>query len=161
MTQLKGLLASITNISIDRIRGDESLESYGIDSIMITQLNQRLEEIYGEISKTLFYEYGTLTELSRYLVEAYPAGCQQWTGAPEAIIPVGPAANGSASAEDRNSFRLTSKDRDRKLSEASSNDVINDPVAIIGLSGRYPQAATLGDFWENLKAGGTAWRTSP
>ncbi|HKX31325.1 MAG TPA: SDR family NAD(P)-dependent oxidoreductase, partial [Blastocatellia bacterium] len=152
VTQLKGLLAGVTSISIDRIGGDESLESYGIDSIMITQLNQRLEGIYGEISKTLFFEYRTLNELSRYLVEAYPAGCRQWTGTPETIIPAGPAANG-ATAKDRDPFSSTSKGRDRLLSEASLNDVADDPVAIIGLSGRYPQAATLGDFWENLKAG--------
>jgi polyketide synthase PksN len=41
------------------------------------------------------------------------------------------------------------------LSDQSSNSAVtfNERIAIIGLSGRYPGADTLEEFWENLKGG--------
>lgn len=68
-----------------RVNPEEPLEAYGINSIMITQLNQGLAEAIAEgnpdeLSKTLFYEYPTLKELSKYLVTDYTKECMSWTG---------------------------------------------------------------------------------
>ena len=52
----------------------EPLESYGIDSIMIMQLNRRLAEGFGELSKTLFFEYPTLAGVAEL------SGGRAWRG---------------------------------------------------------------------------------
>ncbi len=57
MTYLKEVLAKETKISPQRIRDNEPLERYGIDSILITQMTQKLEARFGRLSKTLFFEY--------------------------------------------------------------------------------------------------------
>ncbi|KAF6604496.1 acyl carrier protein, partial [Paenibacillus sp. EKM208P] len=44
--QLKLLFGEVTKLSIDKIDVSEPLESYGIDSIMITRLNQKLQGIF-------------------------------------------------------------------------------------------------------------------
>ncbi|KAF6613467.1 acyl carrier protein, partial [Paenibacillus sp. EKM208P] len=66
----------------------EPLETYGIDSIMITQLNSKLAGFFGELSQTLFYEYQTLRALTEYFVAEYPQECMQWTGMSRDMQPV-------------------------------------------------------------------------
>ena len=78
--QLKQLLGATLRLSPDKIDALEPLESYGIDSIAIVQLNQQLAEIFGEISKTLFYEYQALGELVDYFMSNHPQPCAAWCG---------------------------------------------------------------------------------
>src|SRR5699024_11957216 len=48
------------------------LEQYGIDSITVVRLTERLEEDFGTLPKTLFCEYQTLDELGGYFLDSYP-----------------------------------------------------------------------------------------
>ncbi|WP_249930883.1 SDR family NAD(P)-dependent oxidoreductase, partial [Paenibacillus polymyxa] len=77
---LKALLGEVTRLSVGSIEAHEPLERYGIDSIMITQLNAKLAGSFGELSKTLFYEYQTLRALAEHLVAEYALECMQWVG---------------------------------------------------------------------------------
>src|SRR5262249_43287929 len=45
------------------------------------------------------------------------------------------------------------KRHDRAATAARSRTTEDDPIAIIGLSGRYPEAIDLEVFWQNLRAG--------
>jgi polyketide synthase PksN len=81
LLRLKRLLGEQIKLSPERIASQEPLERYGIDSIAIAELNRQLETIFGEISKTLFFEHQTLGELSDYFVGQYPEACAKWAGA--------------------------------------------------------------------------------
>ena len=48
------LFGEITKLSVDKIDPDEPLESYGVDSIMITRLNQKLAETLKSFPKPYF-----------------------------------------------------------------------------------------------------------
>jgi polyketide synthase PksN len=151
--QFKVLFGEITKMSIAGIDPEETLESYGIDSIMITQLNQKLDGIFGELSKTLFYEYQTLSALTDYLTADYPQQCLKWTGIQEQVVL--PREKSTASSINEFPVPISLK-AGRKLTrglERISQPSVNEPIAIIGMSGRYPQAKTLQDYWENLKTG--------
>ena len=50
---------------------DVPMEEYGIDSIMAMQLTNELENVFGSLPKTLFFEYQTIGELSNYFEENY------------------------------------------------------------------------------------------
>ncbi|MGG4221712.1 SDR family NAD(P)-dependent oxidoreductase, partial [Paenibacillus jamilae] len=78
--RLKALLGEVTRLSVGSIEAQEPLERYGIDSIMIAQLNAKLAESFGELSKTLFYEYQTLRALAEHLVAESAPECMQWVG---------------------------------------------------------------------------------
>ncbi|ABQ27260.1 SDR family NAD(P)-dependent oxidoreductase [Geotalea uraniireducens] len=154
--QLKVLLGRVVKLSAHRIDAHEPLESYGIDSIMITQLNQELAKIFGELSKTLFYEYQDLDALAAYFITGYPQRCLQWTGLRDSI-PTGQKASAEDLHQDGDfpvltSFKIAKTSR-RSFSGTQENHGNREPIAIIGMSGRYPQADNLGDYWENLKAG--------
>lgn len=161
LQRLKELFGSISRHPIDRIDADEPLENYGIDSIMITQLNKRLGEVFGEISKTLFYEYPTLASLRDHLVAACAPGCMKWCGPQpsESQREIGSGSDPSraqgapvsmSASAPRRTQRRTQR---RSISNDSGAGSQREPIAVIGLSGRYPQARDPEAYWENLKAG--------
>ena len=68
---IKGLLASTLKIAVHRLRTDEPMEKYGIDSVLAMAMTQQLEKTFGSLSKTLFFEYQTIDELSRYFIDSH------------------------------------------------------------------------------------------
>ncbi|MGQ4677947.1 SDR family NAD(P)-dependent oxidoreductase [Paenibacillus polymyxa] len=163
---LKALLGEVTRLSVGSIEAQEPLERYGIDSIMITQLNAKLAESFGELSKTLFYEYQTLRALAEYLVAEYAPECMQWVGmsldkerieetaataryAEEESTPV--AEQTIAETVATKSSRSYVKPV-RSCAESVAEET-REPIAIIGMAGKYPGSRDMNEYWENLKAG--------
>ena len=136
VAKLTELFAEVSKVPVSRLSADEPLGNYGLDSIMIVSLNQLLAPIFGELSKTLMYEYETLAALGEYLLEDYAAECARWIGLDE--------ASPSAVAAPRTERRRVK----RKRLKAAVDD-----IAIIGLAGRYPGANNIDAYWERLKAG--------
>ncbi|SEM57572.1 Beta-ketoacyl synthase, N-terminal domain, partial [Variovorax sp. YR750] len=146
------LFSKVAKIDADRIDPEEALERYGIDSVMVSQLNLALNEIFGEeISKTLFFEYRTLSALAGYLVGAYPQTCAQWSGVGKAPA-VASLGDVTASSGGRGPV-VVRQVRSASRATWGSRQADREPIAIVGLGGRYPKAATLEAFWENLKQG--------
>ena len=157
--KVKQLFGEAINLSSDKIDEHENLESYGIDSIMITKLNPKLARVFGNISKTLFFEYGTLAKLTSYFVQNYPNECLSWIGLEQ------PQSWQEIKKPDISSIKRLStikKERTyRVLSPVSSAGNQKQPIAIIGISGIYPQAANIDEYWENLKSGKNCISTIP
>ena len=66
---LKEMISEITQLSPEKILPNETFENYGIDSLMIVGLNRVFEQAFGELPKTLFFEYLTLDALTEYFVD--------------------------------------------------------------------------------------------
>ncbi|MCX7921058.1 MAG: SDR family NAD(P)-dependent oxidoreductase [Clostridia bacterium] len=152
--QLKVQFGEITKVDVDKIDGDEYLESYGIDSVMIAQLNQKLEDVFGELPKTIFFEYKSLSALTEYLIELYPKECIKWTGFGNPQLPA--KSEVYAAAERRqDEYPVTASLKAEKKPEnsytvISGNNENQEPMAIIGVSGHYPLAKNPQEFWGNL-----------
>ncbi|MEE8059503.1 MAG: beta-ketoacyl synthase N-terminal-like domain-containing protein, partial [Pseudomonadales bacterium] len=154
LQQLKILFGETIKLAVSKIDAEESWENYGLDSIMITQLNQQLSHIFGEISKTLFFEYANLRRLTRYLINDNPQACMDWTGLTEKGLSTLEKTTTEFALKDP--FPpLVSLKKTLSRHRTSLADKPNrpEPIAIIGLSGRYPQADTLEAYWQNIKAG--------
>jgi acyl transferase domain-containing protein/acyl carrier protein len=141
--RLKAFLSEIAKLSVSLIDAGEPLESYGIDSVMITRMNQRLESVFAGIPKTLFFEYRTLSGVAGYLESEHASECCAWLRMDSA----------GAQARKTPSALLRPQPEAAHRSLAGEPHSAQEPIAIIGLSGRYPQADTLDVFWENLKTG--------
>ena len=63
---LKTVICNALELSIDKLDGDAPLGDYGLDSVMIMQIIDELEKVFGTLSKTLFFEYLTVNELTKY-----------------------------------------------------------------------------------------------
>jgi len=157
--QLKGLFGEMIKLSASKIDPEEPFESYGIDSFMITQMNQRLESVFGEISKTLFYEYQTLVELTDYLIANYSQVCTQWAGIQEQTKLGQPSSILEKSLsrqpfEGENPTRHSTEvktGQSRGFTGAMGRNRAQEPIAVIGMSGRYPQAKKSGRILGKLK----------
>ncbi|MEJ2418575.1 MAG: SDR family NAD(P)-dependent oxidoreductase, partial [Exilibacterium sp.] len=68
---LKTHLAEVATLPPHRIDANAPLERYGIDSVMVMKLTRQLERVFGSLSKTLFFEYQTLAELSDYFAAGH------------------------------------------------------------------------------------------
>jgi amino acid adenylation domain-containing protein len=132
---LTALVARETAIPVEEIEAEAPLEAYGIDSLMITRLTEALEKDFGPLPKTLFFEYLTLDTLAGYFLSHHAATLTGLLGGP-APLPPTPPQGGAAPRR-----------------ETPPPPAANAPIAIIGMSGRYPGARDLDQFWRNLAAG--------
>ncbi|MGU8077188.1 SDR family NAD(P)-dependent oxidoreductase [Burkholderia pyrrocinia] len=128
------------------IKDDAQLEQYGIDSVIIIRLTDELEETFGRLPKTLFFEHQTLGEVVDYFVAHHAAGLQAVLGGAEAARQPMPAP---VSAPDGAAPPMPAR------------DATPDDIAIIGLAGRYPGARDMHEFWTRLAGGEDLIREIP
>lgn len=151
----KKLLSSNLKLPVQRIDADAHLEKYGIDSIMIIQLANQLEKTFGPLSKTLFFEYQSIQELTGYFIECYRN---------QLIQLLGIEAEVAATAETARDFAtmgqfIKSQSSIRKCSRFITNSIDSQKepgaldIAIVGLAGRYPGAKNVQEFWDNFQKG--------
>ena len=143
-TYLKERVAEAAKLEIDEIQTQAPLEKYGVDSVMAIQLTTTLEEKFGILSKTLFYEYRTIAELAEYFVKAHRPAL-------DAILPQ--IESTSASVDVNGAEDFPSQAELPAAPVHLSTDSANEDIAIIGLAGRYPGARDLGEFWTLLEQG--------
>jgi polyketide synthase PksN len=138
-TLLRRTLAAETRLDADDIDARAPLERYGIDSLVIARLNRALVLHFGELSKTLFFEYATLEELAGYFAANHPERLR--------------AGNGTAPSRAAVVERPLAPAVDPRPDDPPGDGRADDAVAIIGVSGRYPMADDLDEFWHNLAEG--------
>ncbi|MGG1942590.1 type I polyketide synthase [Paenibacillus polymyxa] len=153
--QLKVLFGEVTKLSIEKIDVSEPLESYGIDSIMITRLNQKLQGVFGEISMTLFFEYQTLEAVAEYFIADYYEECVRWTGLGRPLKPEENFVPASLHTDSKLSLPTLPKEENHHASRTviDTGSVKHEQIAIIGMSGRFPQAKNMEEYWSNLQQG--------
>jgi polyketide synthase PksN len=139
-------LAAVLKIAPARIGENTPLENYGLDSVTIMETNALLRRQFPGLPGTLFFEYRTLADLAAYFVREHSAAAARLLAAtaPTAATPAAPFA--AISGRRRES---PSPDDARREPESQ----VEEDIAIIGISGRYPQARDLEEFWENIRVG--------
>ncbi|QTD53418.1 SDR family NAD(P)-dependent oxidoreductase [Sulfidibacter corallicola] len=144
-TWIKKLVAETLNLASHRIDAARPLEDYGIDSILVVQLTELMRRHFDHISSTLFFEVQTIDALVDHLIDTQREALEKRLGvaSPKPIQSAQPRI-GKAQSEQPRIVEAPS--------EPPQGDRTRD-VAVIGLSGRYPQAEDLHQFWQNLKSG--------
>ncbi|MFE7799654.1 SDR family NAD(P)-dependent oxidoreductase [Nocardia sp. NPDC057440] len=168
---LKGLLAAYCRLDADRIRTRIPLQDYGIDSVLISRMNDRLETDFGALlPSTLFFEYQTVRELAGYLAEEHPERLA--TLRTEAVRPVTPDAPADATAATASADSAPVSEQaatpSPELADSGTGIVatatvdgaatspthdVDDGIAVIGMAGRFPMAQDIEEFWANLVSG--------
>ncbi|HSI50538.1 MAG TPA: SDR family NAD(P)-dependent oxidoreductase, partial [Ideonella sp.] len=159
------LLSSTLKRPAHSIDAKAQMEAYGIDSILVMELTRILEQVFGPLSKTLLFEYQTIAALADHFLQSHRARLSEVlgeTGAAAATVSPGVSRNevpvhASANASRRPRFGLQAPGVPPLASTAptfqatAAKDI--GEIAIIGLSGRYPEAADVAAFWSNLSTG--------
>ncbi|ATQ70575.1 hypothetical protein CQW49_21485 (plasmid) [Methylosinus trichosporium OB3b] len=127
--QLTATVAELMKIDASRIGGGVGLADYGFDSIALKNFAARIGADYGvTLSPAVFFSRGTIDALADHLVETEP----------KAVA----ARHGGAAPEPE-------PERVAAAPIAPSRA----PIAVIGMSGRFPGSPDLGAFWRNLEQG--------
>ncbi|WP_405602993.1 ACP S-malonyltransferase [Streptomyces sp. NBC_01410] len=116
-------------------RPDTTFDRLRLTSFMIVDITVALERKLGRLPKTLFFEYKDIAGVGRYLVEKCAGPLARFTGLPEA--------------------RTVTRARTRPAEEPAVT-ASEEPIAIVGLAGRYPGARDVEQLWELLAKGGSA-----
>jgi 7-keto-8-aminopelargonate synthetase-like enzyme/3-oxoacyl-(acyl-carrier-protein) synthase len=139
------LLAEETKLPPSGIDVLAPFHRYGLNSVVIVEVTARLEGITGPLPKTLFFEHGSVRAIATALARAYgPAFAGRTKEAPARPPPPSPGL-----------FQRARIERGRQASRA------DEPIAIIGLGGRYPEADDLHEFWTILAEGRDCIRVVP
>ncbi|GAB3555664.1 hypothetical protein GCM10027444_33910 [Actinopolyspora lacussalsi] len=135
---LRSLFAEIAELDERSVDVHAPLEDYGLNSWLVTRLNERLVRDYGSgVARTLFFECRTLHGVATAL----------------AALGDAPRRADTATAPSR---VLTPSSSDSGESDSGSfvpSDTSTEPVAIVGVAGRYPWADSPEEFWRNLCSG--------
>lgn len=125
---IKACFAEKLRIPKETISPSETYEVYGVDSLIGLEIINRLEKDLGTLSKTLLYEKNKIQDLANYL----QAQCQSQL---EKLF-------GKKVSQPK--MQVVKTNRSAKASKE---------IAIIGLSGRFPGAQNMDEFWDNLVKG--------
>lgn len=154
---LKDVLAKELKLPSAKLHSRQGLDEYGLDSLMITSLTRELEALVGELTKTLFFEYQTIEQLTDYFLAHHQQRMIELTGVgalPQATTPAVREASLPSAKEQAVTRRQRERFNQRPTAPAArAASVRQEDIAIIGVSGRYPQAGNLEQFWEQLKSG--------
>ncbi|HYJ85578.1 MAG TPA: SDR family NAD(P)-dependent oxidoreductase, partial [Pyrinomonadaceae bacterium] len=147
---LKSKLAEVTGLPVDEFDAQERFVAYGIDSVIVHRFNAKIAKDLGPVSKTLLFENRNLEELTNYFAANHSATFVKLFGLETKPEPENEAV------EEVKEVPVASANISHETSAHNQNGaepVGDDDIAIIGVSGRYPHARNLDEFWENLKTG--------
>ncbi|WP_018229730.1 SDR family NAD(P)-dependent oxidoreductase [Methyloversatilis universalis] len=147
--RLGDMLARACGIARARITPGTPLQSLGLDSIMVMDLNGELDTHFASLPKTLLYEADTVQDLASRIIASEPQAAARFAGAdaptpaaaPAMIMP-SPVPSSPLSAQSKPEPATTPPDDAHGLA-----------IAIVGMAGRYPRAADTDAFWDNLLQG--------
>lgn len=129
---VKDVIEKVTKVPAGRIGEKDNFEEFGIDSIMLVEMEKQLSERLGESTQNVFFKYDNIYDIVGFLYE-------QNIG--NSIISRSDANDASPDAE-AEIYHYSDDNSDR-----------SDEIVMIGMACKFPKANTVDEFWNNLKNG--------
>ena len=151
-----------------RIRNDAPFADYGVDSIVGVNLIRKINETLEiELETISLFEHSTVDQLTQHIVtnwqEQIAARVAQAQGTSQKQSHSAPAYTADQNA---GNFEVSSQNRFmRKDMPAETGNGFHagengaapnpsiEPIAIVGISGRFAESESLEEFWHNLRDG--------
>ncbi len=135
---LRRVVAETLNMPATAVAVDKPFADYGLDSILGAELVERIRGALGiKIEQARLYDFSNVSRLEAYIAQTFPqAAAQAETQAVEPAAAPAPVAAPSVRKE---------KD------EAAPHR--REPIAIVGMSGRFAQSPDVETLWQHLNAG--------
>src|SRR6185312_6907965 len=122
---LKMLVGALLHIAIEQVQRSTSLADFGFDSVSLQELALRLRERYGfDVAPALFFDYPTIEQLAGHFIASHrDAVAAVFEATPHAAAPVSRVA--------------------REAAPLPLQATAPEPIALIGMSGRFPKARSI------------------
>jgi len=125
LANVQNVVAGVLRLDSSLLDPDEPLERYGVDSLVVNDINARLQTQLGAFPNNLVFEAVTLRALAERLQPLVNPLAESAAEPEPAIAGVEPET--AAPSE--------------------------DAIAVIGIAGRFPDADNIELFWDNLEQG--------
>lgn len=163
--ELTELVSEQLNIPHERLDRDENLADFGFDSISLAEFAKRLSAHFAaDILPSVFFSHATLAELAQYLVAEHASALQRRCSEPEvettqrspslSTISVPPQCPRPSSSTPRSPLSDPQP-------PTTTRNYSDEPIAIVGMSGRFPGARTVEALWQTLVDGREAVQEIP
>jgi len=158
--ELKESLAEALFLKASEIAADKPFIELGLDSIVGVEWINTLNRKYGvKVKATTLYDHPNIEEFASFLAEAgakRPAPAPTVHQAVPAKTDASPAPAARRADPAPASPAVTRHIGPATPAKARRSPSGDDRIAIIGMSGRYPQAKNLERYWSNLVQGKSA-----
>lgn len=155
ITAVKALVGEALKVPVKQLSSTEPFESYGIDSIVAVRLTNDLQRFFPNLASTVFFEFQTIEALVDHFLRTHHDALVALTGpaaAPVEVQRAAPVVAAPVRFRSRPAVEVAARPASRE--EARQDAIVtNDAIAIIGMSGRFPQARDIDQLWRNLSAG--------
>ncbi len=159
---LKTSLAEALYLQPSEIDAGKSFIDLGLDSIVGVEWVKVINKELGlEVPSTKIYDYSTINALASFLAKELgdmPVQPDREISFNSPVTPIPSAAPVSSATFTTASVPLLNAfpqlERRIYCKQTTGNNAFpDDKIAIVGMSGRYPQASNLNRYWENLVQG--------
>jgi len=140
-----------------KIPFDGPFVDYGVDSIIGVNLVNSINEALGiDLEVMVLFDYSTINHLTEHILSRFKEKIESLLAMP--AVPVAAVRKAAPAAEAAPS-RPREMPKPRFFSRAATDaaaDAVRpefEPIAIIGMSGRFAGSANLEEFWSHLRAG--------
>lgn len=130
------LISEQFKIKSEKIDVNTTFDEYGIDSLSIKQLNSILSDELNEDNTVLFFTYKNISQLAKYLADKRGNELKNYFNLDNSTV-----------AENNG------KECKNVVNDCASVKNEDNDIAIIGISGKFPLADDIDEFWDNLKNG--------
>ncbi|MCP5003294.1 MAG: SDR family NAD(P)-dependent oxidoreductase, partial [Planctomycetes bacterium] len=136
-------------LNIQDIDLNTEFSEYGFDSITLTDFANQLNQKYKlELTPTLFFEYSTIGTFADYLARKHdPVFVEQFH-----LETSTQTSSGEVTDKEKSTTATLSGRRSRFVTVKPIVSVSQklESIAIVGMSGCFPEADNLDQFWQNL-----------
>lgn len=135
------LFSDELKIAPEELETDEPFQDYGVDSIILAQLLQQMNQALKEdLDPSVLYEHPTIDAFAEWLVSnGQPLLAEREEPDTEILVP---AAVQTVHTEQK-------------------RDAVTEDIAVVGMSCRFPGAESLDQYWDLLRSGRSAIGSVP
>ncbi|PPK67116.1 SDR family NAD(P)-dependent oxidoreductase [Actinokineospora auranticolor] len=148
VAHLRGALSGVLKLPSGTLDSRVALDGYGLDSVLMMETTSLLGKDFPGLRGTVFFECRTVDELADHVLAEHA----------DAVAALFPRARADTAAQPAAPQPSTAQPSAARPATVVADPVrprpeADEPIAVIGISGRYPRAADLGEFWANLAQG--------
>ncbi|GBF33017.1 malonyl CoA-acyl carrier protein transacylase [Desulfocucumis palustris] len=148
---LMQIVSKLLKVKMDVLDTDTELNEYGFDSITLTQFTNKLNEAYNlELNPTIFFEHPTLQSFAEYLMEEHQAVFAAKYGAQTRAEHIVQTIDNSVEESPPGKRRRSRFTKITAVPASKQDTNVPEPIAIVGMSGIFPMARDVNEFWDNL-----------
>jgi len=147
---LLNTVSAILKIGKEAINVNENMSDYGFNSISLTDFAERLNDKYNlDLMPDVLYEYPTIDSFAKYLCKDHGnIFINYYKDLLESV---------DTKIQEDEDISITEEIRPRSRFQTQEvtgqQQIINEPIAIIGMAGVMPKSPDLETFWKNLEEG--------